>query len=432
MKRRVVVTGLGVVSSLGNTVKENWQHLTEGKSGISRIEAPPSPSFPLKSSGAIKHFKPADYAIQPKSLKVMNITIQYAIAASHLAAEDAKISQQDYAGQEIGLFFGVNGIQYTANELLLASYEAVDKDLRNYMSGDHVTAGAPIKTRDPDLSVHPLWPLSVLSNMSLCHIAIHHNFQGPNAAFSSIDAAGSQAIGEAYKSIRQGAGDIYVAGGGYALNTIDILSLSSMELLSKNRDEVRPFDRLRDGCVPGEGSAVLVLEELAHAQKRKAPIYAEIAGYGSFFNGASDFCDTANSTAGCQAMQECMSRALKDASVDPAAVEYINADGKGTLHSDHMEAQAVHQMFGRDVPVSTSKPQTGHMLAAGGAFQALTTVLSIKEGIIPPTINCTDQDPQCDIAVVKNILKKKIKYAISNTFGFAGEHTSLLFKYYNR
>ena len=432
MNRRVVVTGLGVISPLGNTVKENWKYLTEGKSGISPMAALPSPSFPVKTAGEIKHFKPADYGIQTKSLKLMNTTIQYAIAASSLAVEDAKISPNAYPAREIGLSFGVNGIQYTAEELLIASYEAVDKDLRNYMSGEDMTAGAPIKTKDPDLAVHPLWPLSVLANMSLCHIAIHHNFQGPNAAFSSIDAAGSQAIGEAYKAIRQGTGDIYVAGGGYALNTIDILSLSSMDLLAKNQEAVRPFDRLRHGCVLGEGCAVLVLEELSQARKRHAPIYAEIAGYGSYFNGAAAFYDTGNEASDCQAMKECMLTALSDASIDPSAVEYINADGKGTLHSDVNEAQAVQHVFGREVPVSTSKPLTGHMLSANGAFQALSTVLSLKESLIPPTINCTDQDPQCDIAVAKNTLKKQMKYAISNTFGFSGEHTSLLFKYYDQ
>ena len=432
MNRRVVVTGLGVISSLGNTVKENWKNLTEGISGISPIALLPDPSFPVKTAGGIKHFKPADYGIQPKSLKLMNTTIQYAIAASNFAVEDANISRNEYADREIGLSFGVNGIQYAAEEGFLAFYESVNNDLRNYMSGDNVTAGAPIKINDPGLAVHPLWPLSVLSNMSLCQIAIHHSFQGPNLAFSSVDAAGSQAIGEAYKSICQGAGDIYIAGGGYALNTIDILSLSSMDLLSKNQEEIRPFDRLRDGCVLGEGAVVLVLEEMSHALDRGAPVYAEIAGYGSFFNGLSDACDNGNSSTGCVAMKECMSRALSDASLDPSSIDYINADGKGTVQSDCLEAQALYHMFGREVPVSTSKPLTGHMLAANGAFQALSTVLSIKHGIIPPTINCMDQDPQCDIAVVKNALKKQIKYAISNTFGFSEEHTSLVFKHYNQ
>lgn len=432
MTRRVVVTGLGVVSPLGTTIKENWGALVAGKSGIGPVTSLSCPTFPVKTAGEVQHFKSATYHISPKSLKVMNKTIQYAIAASYLAVKDANLSKKDCAPRDIGLCFGVNGIQYTGEELLLASYESVNKDYRNYMNAEYRTEGVPIRTKDPTLAVHPLWPLSVLANMSLCHIAIQHDFQGPNIALSSIDAAGSQAVGEAFKAIRQGTGDIYVAGGSYALNTIDFLSLAAQHLLSQPPASCRPFDRLRDGCVPGEGSAVLILEELSHARNRGAPVYAEIVGYGSFFNGKAECTDSGSSAAGWQAMSECMRQALHDASLSPSAIDYINADGKGTVAGDILEARALHDLFGSSIPVSTSKPLTGHMLPASGAFEALATVLAVRESVIPPTINCTDQDTECDLYLIKNALKKQIKYAISNSFGFSGEHTTVIFKQYNQ
>jgi 3-oxoacyl-[acyl-carrier-protein] synthase II len=430
MTRRVVVTGLGTVSPLGTTIKENWDALVAGKSGIGPVTSLSCPSFPVKTAGEVKLFKPAAYHISPKSLKVMNKTIQYAIAASFLAVKDAALSGKDYASRDMGLYFGVNGVQYTGEELLLASYESVNKDFRNYMNKEYRNEGVPIRAKDPTLAVHPLWPLSVLANMSLCHIAIQHDFQGSNIAFSSIDAAGSQAIGEAFEAIRHGAGNIVVAGGSYALNTIDFMSMAAEHLLSQPPGFCRPFDRLRDGCVPGEGSAVLVLEELSHAMKRGAHVYAEIIGYGSFFNGKAG-CGS-DSAGGWQAMRECMQQALHEASLSPADIDYINADGKGSVIGDVLEARAVHDLFGGSIPVSTSKPLTGHMLPASGAFEALATVLAVRESMIPPTVNCTDQEPECNLYLIKNALKKQIKYAISNSFGFSGEHTTVIFKHYNQ
>jgi 3-oxoacyl-[acyl-carrier-protein] synthase II len=436
MSRRVVVTGLGVVSPLGNTVKGNWNSLIEGKGGIGPITSFPCHCFPTKIAGEIKNFKPTNYQIKPKALKIMTRAIQYAIASTYLALEDAKIAEKDYEPRQVGLTLGVDGIQYTAEEFLLSCYEAVGKDLKNYISADDMGSGVPIKTRDPDLSVNPLWPLSVLSNMGLCHISIQHNFQGPNLAFSSIDAGGAQAVGEAFKSIRQGAGNIYFAGGTYALNTMHLLSLSSSNLLSEKNGSCRPFDRSRDGCVLGEGSAMLVLEEISHAKKRGASIYAEIVGFSSFFNGHANLSNVGSDPPDWEGMYLCMIQALNDASISPSDIDYINADGKGTVFGDRAEALAIKHAFGEQgskVPVSTSKPLTGHLLPASGAFEAASTVLSVKEDLIPPTENCTDRDAQCNLNVIsENALKKEINYAISNTFGFTGEHTTLVFGKYKQ
>jgi len=435
MIRRVVVTGLGTVSPIGTTLEEIWNALISGVSGIKKITSINAPSFPVSMAGEIKNFSPRAFNIPAKSLKVMNRTIQYALAASSRAAGHAGIADTTYDARRIGLSLGVNGIQYTAEELFLASYEAIGRDMRNYMDEEHRLDGGPITLNDPSLAVHPLWPLSVLANMSLCHIAIQHNAQGPNLSFSSLDASGGQAIGEAYRAIRQGICDIFIAGGSYALNSLDVLSLSSLGLLARGEEPCRPFGQGRTGCVVGEGAAVLVLEELECAIRRRAPIYAEIIGYGSLFNGAADFFDLGADTPDRQAMGECMLQALRDASLSPGEVAFINADGKGSVTGDLMEAGAYRDVFRdrcADIPVSASKPLTGHMLSASGAFEALATVLSVSRGIIPPTINNETLDEGCSLVLPKNALKKQIKYAISNTFGFSGEHTTLVFKHYSQ
>lgn len=432
MMRRVVVTGLGTISPIGTTLEETWNALINGVSGIKKIS---SPGAPAGMAGQIKDFSPRAFNIPVKSLKVMNGTIQYALAASSRAVQHAGIADTDYDARRTGLALGVNGIQYTAEELFLASYEAIGRDMRNYMDEEHRLDGGPITLRDPGLAVHPLWPLSVLANMSLCHIAIQHNVQGPNLAFSSLDAAGSQAIGEAYRAIRQGICDIFIAGGSYGLNSLDMLSLSSLGLLAGGDEACRPFDRRRTGCVAGEGAAVLVLEELESAIRRHAPIHAEIIGYGSLFNGAADLFDLGDNTPDRNAMGACMLQALHDASLPAGEVAFINADGKGSIKGDLMEAAAYRDIFRdacADIPVSTSKPLTGHMLSASGAFAALATVLSVSRGIIPPTINHETPDEGCPLLLLKNALKKQIKYAISNTFGFSGEHTTLVFKHYSQ
>jgi 3-oxoacyl-[acyl-carrier-protein] synthase II len=435
MTRRVAVTGLGAVSPIGTTLEETWNALLNGRSGIDRITSISAPSFPVSLAGEIKDFSPRAFKIPAKSLKVMNKTIQYALAASSRAVEHARLADAPYGARQTGLSLGVNGIQYTTEELFLASYESIGRDMRNYMDEEHRSDGVPITLNDPSLAVHPLWPLSVLANMSLCHIAIQHNAQGPNLAFSSLDAAGSQAIGEAYRAIRQGICDVFIAGGSYGLNTLDVLSLSSLGLLARRDETCRPFDRRRTGCVPGEGAAVFVIEELEAALRRGAPVYAEITGYGSFFNGAAERFDLARDLPDRQAMAACMAQALHDAALSPGEVDFINADGKGSVTGDLMEAGAYRDVFKDScatIPVSTSKPLTGHMFSASGAFAALATVLSVSTGMIPPTINNETPDEDCGLMLPKIALKKQMRYAISNTFGFSGEHTTLVFKNYSQ
>jgi|YNPNPStandDraft_1061719.scaffolds.fasta_scaffold00190_16 3-oxoacyl-[acyl-carrier-protein] synthase II len=427
--RRVVVTGLGAVSPIGNTPEHIWQALCACHSGLAPLKLSCAPSLPIAVAGQIQNFSPREFNIPVKSLKVMNKTIQYALAASSRAVADAGI-RNVYAPAEIGIYLGVNGIQYTAEELFLASYEAVGRDMRSYMNHEYRSTGEAVTFRDPDAAVHPLWPLSVLANMALCHIAIQHNFQGTNLAFSSIDAAGSQAIGEAFHTIRQGRAEVIVAGGSYALNTLDLLSLIGSGVLAPGDAACRPFDRNRAGCVAGEGAVLLVLEERTRALKRGARIYAEIVGYGSWCDTTGVLPHEGSSQNAHEPLCCCMEQALQDASCEPAAISCIAADGKSTPEHDRREAQAYGYLFGQygaTIPISSPTPLTGYLFSANGALNALTALLSLIHGMVPPLANHDAPDPDCALLFPKKTLKKNVAYAMANTFGFLGEHTTLIF-----
>lgn len=420
---RVVVTGLGMLSSLGDSIEQNWGALIQGQSGIGPIESYAHLRLPVATAGEIKNFRPGTYHVKPKSLKVMNRATQLALAATFLALRDAGMDAAGYRPEDVGLALGVEGIQYTAEESLLACYEAAGQDMRAYLAPTDRRACRPIVTRDPDLAVHPLWPLSALPNMALCHVAIQHQLQGPNVAYSSIDAAGAQAVGAAVQGIRSGQCSIYLAGGTCALSTMHFLSLSSAGQLSEPAGTCRPFDRRRDGIVLGEGAAMLVIEELAYARRRGARIYAEIIGYGSSVAGTIGPAE--------QGLAGSMLQAFEDGRVRATDIDYVNADGKGAVEADRLEAAALKHALGSrgtSVPVSTSKPLTGHLLPASGAYAAAATILAVQRDYIPPTVNCTEPDPLCELNLITNPLKKEIKYAISNTFGIMGENSTLVFK----
>ncbi len=435
MIRRVVVTGLGIISPVGNSTGEVWQSLQNGKDGTGPISSFAYPSFPAKTAGEVKNFNPRDYKIKPKSLKLMNKTIQYAIASAYLAMEDAGIEGEAYPSENSGLALGVDGLQYSAEEFFLACYESTGKDLRINVSPGNKYADIPIHTNDPDLAVHPLWPLSVLANMSLCHISIQQQFQGPNLAFSSIDASGAQSIGEAFKSIRHGESDLYLAGGSYALNTMSFMSLSAMGLLSKENTACPAFDSSENGFTLGEGSVVMILEEKEMAERRGARIYAEITGYSSYYDNSS-FSSASSKDHDPSGMSECIKQALSYASLSPADIDYINADGRASIKNSNFEIAALKDVFGEiteNIPISTSKPLTGHMLPASGAFEAASTVLSVCNDMIPPVKNCSKQKALKGLNIItENPLEKQVMNAISNTFGFSGEHTSLVFSKYKQ
>jgi len=430
MIRRVVVTGLGIISPVGNNTEEAWSSLLAGQSGIGSLSTISYPSFPAKAAGEVKNFNPRDYHIKPKSLKLMNRTIQFAIAASGLAMTDAGICEETYPPENAGLALGVDGVQYSTEEFLLACYESTGKDLKIYVSPESPYADISIHTRDPGLSVHPLWSLSVLANMSLCHISIQQQLQGPNLAFSSIDASGAHAIGEAFRSIQYGESDLYLAGGSYALNTMTFMSLSALGLLSDKNETDPVFDACNKGLLLGEGAVVMVLEEKEAAKKRGARIYAEINGYASSY-GSSSFVDLSLQTPDASGLANCIQQSLTDASLSPAAIDFINADGRPGIQGRSPEIAALESVFGENagsIPVSTAKSLTGHMLPATGAFDAASTVLSIYHDLIPPAGRQPDNEVLSRLHLVtRQPLATPVHYAVSNTFGISGEHTSLVF-----
>jgi 3-oxoacyl-[acyl-carrier-protein] synthase II len=420
------------------TTKDNWTRLITGQTGIGPITTIPCKTFPIKIAGEVKQFNPATYNIKTKSLKLMNKTIQFALAAAWCAVRDAGIDPAAPEMQHYGLALGVEGVQYTAEDFFLASYAAAGDDMASYVSVPAEHEKRSIKTKDPYRSVHPLWPLTVLPNMSLSHVSMLQKIQGPNLVFSSIDAAGAQAIGEAFRAIRSGAGDVYLAGGSYALNTIHLLSFATLQLLSHNSDPqqaCRPFDCSRDGSVLGEGAVILIIEELCHAQKRGAPVYAELAGYSSCVNGLSACPDPGCDAPDWQGMHQCMSAAIQDAGIEPSDIDCITADGKATVQGDRREAQAILQTFnaaGAHIPVSSNKSALGHLLPASGAASAAITALSLYEGVIPPTLNHNHSEPENTVHIISQTTRRKdLRYALSNTCGFTGEHTSLVFKQYH-
>lgn len=431
MIRRVVVTGLGIVSPVGNSRAQFWDAVLTGRSGIGPIPVRILPeAFPVATAGTVRDFNPRAYGIKPKSLKVMNATIQYAVAASHLALQEAGLAgarSQD-AG-EIGLYLGVEGLQYTAEDLLVASFEAVGRDMNNYFID--VAADAPaIRPRDPALAIHPLWPLSVLPNMALCHVAIQHDIQGTNVTFSSLDSGGAQAIGEAFESIRAGDGEVYLAGGSYELNSMHLLSLASRGMLSREVQGWRLFDASSSGGVLGEGAAVLVLEEHGRAVRRGAPVLAEISGYAMAFSGNSPAGGEPPADAG-----DCIGRALAQATAEPSEIGCVTVDATGVVAVDRGSARSLSEVFGGCAVkpvVTTAAGLTGHMLTAAGAVHAAEAVLAVHSGRIPPATGVTGpvigDCPAPGTAVAFGPGRRR---ALAHTYGLTGEHTALVVNEYS-
>lgn len=429
MQRRVVVTGIGLITPLGLTIEENLQALCNGVSGVKPISSFDCEYFPVKIAGEIKHFDPAQYVKKKKSLKLMNKTIQYAIGASDLAMKDSGLETDLLDPSRIGISLGVEGTQYTINDLSSA-FEASSDENKQFDLRKCGSEGYKV--------LNPLWPLTVLPNMSLCHIAINYNIQGPNMIFCSLGSGGAQAIGEAANAIKNNEADIFVAGGSDAINSVTIMYLALHNLFSSNnenpKEASRPFEKERDGIVIGEGAGILILEELQHALKRGARIYGELAGYASSIYGdrlpSADKLFFTNETGA----SLCMKKALEDAGMNYEKIDYINADGQSSIQSDKAETLAIKQVFGeraRKVSISATKSMTGHLLTASAATEIIISLLCIQHGIVPPTINYDKEDEDCDLDYTPNFVRNnKIDTVMSNSFALGGENASLIVKRY--
>ncbi|MCS7202989.1 MAG: beta-ketoacyl-ACP synthase II [Thermodesulfovibrio sp.] len=409
LKRRVVVTGMGIISPLGLDIQSNWQALLEGRSGVGKISHFDASDFPVQIAAEVKEFDPTAY-IEPKEVRKMDRFIHFAIAATEMALKDSKLNIDEEDPDRIGVVIGsgLGGLPTieTYHKVLL------EKGWRR---------------------VTPFFIPMVIANLSGGQISIRYGFKGPNLAISTACATGNHSIGEAFRIIQHGEADIMIAGGTEAVITpLAVAAFAAMRALSTRNSEPekasRPFDSDRDGFVMGEGAGILILEELEHALKRGAPIYAELVGYGMT---ADAYHITAPHPQG-EGAAKCMLAALKDAGIKPEEIDYINAHGTSTKQGDELETMAIKTVFGEHaykLSVSSTKSMTGHLLGAAGGVEAIFTVLSVYHDIIPPTINLDNPDPECDLDYVPYKPKKKtVNYAMTNSFGFGGTNATLIFK----
>ncbi len=408
MRRRVVITGLGCVSPLGIGVDETWKKIKAGESGISRITKFDPSCVPSQIAGEVKGFKAEEF--MPKKLvSRVDTFIHYAIASARMALEDAGLPLEDL-GERVGVSIGVG------------------------MGGvGQIEVFSEIMKTKGYRRVSPFFIPMIIPNMASGQIAILFGAKGPNLAVCTACAAGNHAIGEAFRLVREGIADIMICGGTESLITpLCVAGFAVMKALSTRNDEPekasRPFDAKRDGFVIAEGCGMLVLEELEHAKKRGAKIYAELVGYGL---NADAYHMTAPHPDG-EGAATCMEMALKDAGIKPEDVDYINAHGTSTPLNDVAETKAIKRVFkdqAYKLMVSSTKSMTGHLLGGAGGLEAVLTTLAVYEGIVPPTINYEEPDPECDLDYVPNKARKAdIKVALSNAFGFGGCNACLVFK----
>jgi 3-oxoacyl-[acyl-carrier-protein] synthase II len=409
--RRVVVTGIGLVTPLGNDVATNWESLRCGRSGIGRITRfDPSP-LSVRIAGEVHDFDPGAF-IDARDLKKMDTFCQYAVAAAQMAIDDAALAIAVDDADRAGVILGVG----------MGGMETIERVARKY----HDTGSD---------RVGPFFVPRLCANMAPAHIAIRFGARGVNHAIMSSCASGGDAIGEATRLIRFGYQDIVLAGGSEAGITPMCLSgFAAMRALSTRNDEPqrasRPFDRERDGFVLSEGAAILVLEDLDHAIVRGARIYAEIAGFAS----NSDAHHITAPPADGEGAARCIHLTLQDGGLDPCDVDYVNAHGTSTPYNDAVETLAIKRVFGEHaarLAVSATKSMTGHALGASGAMEAAFTALAVHHQSIPPTINYEHPDPACDLDYVPNQARAaSIRVALSNSFGFGGANTCLAFRSY--
>jgi 3-oxoacyl-[acyl-carrier-protein] synthase II len=411
LSRRVVVTGIGLVSPVGIGTEANWEALLAGHSGIGPITRFDAAQFSARIAGEVKGFNPLAF-IDKKDVKKMDIFIQYAIAASQFAMDDAGLSVTEDIAPRVGVFIasGIGG------------FTTIEREHKALLEG------GPRR-------ISPFFIPASIINLAAGQVSIRFSAKGPNSATCTACSASAHAIGDAFEIIRRDDADVMIAGGSEAAITpMGVGGFAAMRALSTRNDEPqrasRPFDRDRDGFIMGEGAGVIILEELEFAKERGAPIYAELVGYGM---SADAFHITAPSEDGDGGMRV-MSRALQDAGVSPAQIDYINAHGTSTPFNDKLETLAIKRLFGQhaqQLAISSTKSMTGHLLGAAGGLEGGITALAIKHQVIPPTINYETPDPECDLDYVPNTKRQtKIEYALSNSFGFGGTNAALLFKKY--
>lgn len=409
-KRRVVVTGVGAVTPLGNDVATTWSNLIQGKSGIGPLTRLNPDDFPAKVAGEVKDFHPEKY-INPKDVRKMDRFTHYAIAAALEAVEDAQLVINEDNAHRVGVWIG-SGI---------GGIETIENQHKNFLERGY-------------RRVSPFFVPMLIPDMAAGQVSILLGAKGINSCTVTACATGTNSIGDAFKAIQRGDADVMVTGGTEApITNMAMAGFSSARALSTNpnpKTASRPFDKNRDGFVIAEGAGIVILEELEHALRRNAKIYAEVVGYGMTGDAYHITAPAPEGEGGARSMQ----MALDDAGMRPEEIEYINAHGTSTEYNDKFETAAIKKVFGEhayQIPVSSTKSMTGHLLGASGAVEAIFSVLAIKESVIPPTINLETPDPDCDLDYVPNEARRQPVHAVlSNSFGFGGHNATLIFKKY--
>ncbi|MGD9807637.1 MAG: beta-ketoacyl-ACP synthase II [Deferribacterales bacterium] len=413
MKKRVVVTGYGLITPIGIGNEANWNSLVNGISGIDFIpeDRLDTTELPVKFAGLVKNFEPGDF-VDPKSVKRHERFVTYAIVASQMALNMAEFDAEKFDLDRCGTCVG-SGI---------GGFQAIEETTRAYDEKG-------VK------KISPFFIPTSIINMASGGVSIQFGFKGPNLSIVTACTTGTHSIGEAAKIIQRGDADVMLAGGTESsITALAIGGFSNMKALSKRNEDPkaasRPFDKDRDGFVMGEGCGIMLLESLEHAQARGAKIYGEFAGYGA---SADAYHMTAPDETGDGAIR-CMRAALKDAGIAPSDIDYVNAHGTSTPFNDKGESLALKEVFGehaQKLKVSSTKSMTGHLLGAAGSVEGIYCCMAIEKGILPPTINLENQDPDCPLDYVPNkAQEKEVKYALSNSFGFGGTNGTLIFKKY--
>jgi 3-oxoacyl-[acyl-carrier-protein] synthase II len=411
LSRRVVVTGLGLVTPVGNSVEATWTALVEGRSGAGYIKKFDAEKFPVRFACEVNDFDPLNY-VEKKDARKMGAFIQYAIAASQEAVNDSGLKITDDIAEGVGTYIS-SGI---------GDFWAIEREHEKLL-------------KDGPGRVSPFFIPSAIVNLASGQVSIRHNAKGPNSATATACSAGAHAIGDSFKIIQRGDAEAMICGGAEsAITPMSVAGFAALRALStRNNDPQhasRPFDLGRDGFVIGEGAGIVILEELEFARNRGARIYAEIVGYGMT---GDAFHITMPDDSGSGAVRV-MQKALNDAKVQPEEVGYINAHGTSTPYNDKFETMAIKKTFGehaQKIAISSTKSMTGHLLGAAGGVEAVFSILSIDRDVLLPTINYEMPDPECDLDYIPNQAREaRINYALSNSFGFGGTNAALLFKRY--
>jgi 3-oxoacyl-[acyl-carrier-protein] synthase II len=407
--RRVVVTGVGLITSVGTGTEENWNAIRNGANGIGLITQFDASAFACRIAGEVKNFNPLTY-VEKKDVKKMGRFIQFAMAASEFAVQSANLKVGEQEAERVGVYIG-SGI---------GGFEVIEREHKNLLD------------KGPG-RISPFFIPSCIVNLASGYVSIRYNAQGPNSATATACTTSAHSIGDSFRLIQHGDADVMICGGSEACITpMGIGGFAAMRALSTRNDEPhrasRPWDKERDGFVVGEGSGIVILEELGYAQARGAQILAEVVGYGM----SSDAHHITSPPESGDGAYRVMRNALRDAGIEPSRVQYVNAHGTSTDVGDKAETIAIKRAFGDHaykLGISSTKSMTGHLLGGAGGLEAGITVLAIRDQVAPPTINHEFPDPECDLDYVPNKARPMaIEYALSNSFGFGGTNASLVFK----